>query len=41
MKKKKFEKEMSEGIEEPSLRTPYHELFKIAMEEVGYEEGLW
>ena len=38
MKKKKFEKEMSEGIEEPSLRTPYHELFEIAMEGVGYGE---
>ena len=38
MKKKKFEKEMSEGIEEPSLRTPYHKLFEIVMEGVCYGE---
>ena len=38
MKKKKFEKEMSEGIEEPSLGTPYHEIFEIAMEGVCYGE---
>ena len=37
-KKKKFEKEMSRRIGEPSL-TPYHELFEIAMERAGYEEG--
>ena len=37
-KKKKFEKEMSEGFEEPSLKTSYHELFEIAMEGVGYGE---
>ena len=36
---KKFEKEMSRRIGEPSL-TPYHELFEIAMERAGYEEGL-
>ena len=37
-KKKKHGREMSEGFEEPSLRTPYHELFEIAMEGVCYGE---
>ena len=29
---------MSRGIEEPSLGTPYHEIFEIAMEGVCYGE---